>query len=70
MPDHLECLQMPYHGERRVGLRLPGPLHDRLAELAKRDDRSLNEELVYLLKLAAAVQTALLQQLQEPGQDR
>ena len=37
--------------EREVGysLRLPPDLHRALVEMARREDRSLNQQLVYLL---------------------
>jgi len=34
-------------------IRLPGSLYDSLRELAKEDERSLNSEMVYALKLFA-----------------
>jgi len=34
----------------RVTLRLPADLYDVLIKLAKRDDRSLNSEIVHLLR--------------------
>ena len=37
-----------------VSLRLPAALHRRLVELARRDRRSLNGELIVLLERAAA----------------
>jgi hypothetical protein len=39
--------------EIRVTLRLPADLHAALQELARRDDRSLNRQIVALLRQAA-----------------
>ena len=41
-------------GEREVrySLRLPPDLHVALVELARREDRSLNQQLIYLLRQA------------------
>ena len=36
----------------RITLRLPAELHGRLGLVAKRDDRSLNSEIVHLLRQA------------------
>lgn len=36
--------------EKRITVRLPLELHERLAERAKRDRRSVNGEIVYLLE--------------------
>ncbi|MFE1289192.1 Arc family DNA-binding protein [Streptomyces sp. NPDC058751] len=38
--------------EKRITVRLPSKLHDRLAALAKRDRRSVNGEIVHLLEVA------------------
>ncbi len=40
------------HGKREVrySLRLPPDVHERLVELARREDRSLNQQLVYMLR--------------------
>ncbi|MEU9139185.1 Arc family DNA-binding protein [Streptomyces sp. NPDC048404] len=38
--------------EKRITVRLPHELHDRLAALAKRDRRSVNGEIVHLLEAA------------------
>ena len=38
--------------EVRYALRLPPDLHAALVELARREDRSLNQQLVYLLRQA------------------
>lgn len=48
---------------------MPGELHDRLVKLAAIDERSLNGELVYLLRLAVWVQENLIRlpQADEPG---
>lgn len=59
MPPHVHFTPVPYPRERRFGLRLPGRLYERLMTLATRDDRSLNEEVVHLLRLAAAIEEAL-----------
>lgn len=40
-------------GEVSLILRLPPDLHAKLKALAERDERSLNREIVYLLKQAA-----------------
>jgi predicted HicB family RNase H-like nuclease len=40
--------------EVRLTVRLPAELHRRVVELARRDRRSLNGELVWLLERAAA----------------
>ena len=36
--------------EVRIGLRLPADLHVRIVELARQEQRSLNGQLVYLLR--------------------
>ena len=36
--------------EVRYSLRLPPELHEALVELARREDRSLNQQLVYMLR--------------------
>lgn len=41
-------------GEIKLILRLPPDLHALVKALAERDERSLNKEIVYLLKRAAA----------------
>lgn len=38
--------------EKRISLRLPNDIHERVAALAKRDERSLNRELIHLLRVA------------------
>ncbi len=40
------------HGKREVrySLRLPPDVHERLVELARREGRSLNQQLVYMLR--------------------
>jgi hypothetical protein len=38
--------------EKRITLRLPADLHERLAEWARTDRRSLNSEIVHLLEVA------------------
>lgn len=38
----------------RLLLRLPRDLHDALAEWARADERSLNSQIVYLLRRAVA----------------
>ena len=38
--------------EVRYALRLPPDLHAALVELARREDRSLNQQLIYLLRQA------------------
>jgi predicted HicB family RNase H-like nuclease len=38
--------------EKRISLRLPVDLHERLAERARNDRRSLNSEIVHLLEVA------------------
>ncbi|MEX3105180.1 toxin-antitoxin system HicB family antitoxin [Streptomyces sp. V2] len=40
--------------EKRITVRLPVELHDRLAAQAKRDHRSVNGEIVHLLEAALA----------------
>lgn len=40
--------------EKRITVRLPLELHERLAALAKRDRRSVNGEIVHLLEAALA----------------
>ena len=37
-------------GDVRIGLRLPADLHARIVELARQEQRSLNGQLVYLLR--------------------
>ncbi|MFF0593328.1 Arc family DNA-binding protein [Streptomyces antibioticus] len=44
--------------EKRITVRLPLELHERLAALAKRDRRSVNGEIVHLLEVALADQPA------------
>ena len=39
--------------EIKLTIRMPASLHRRLVELARRDRRSLNGELVFLLERAA-----------------
>lgn len=45
-----------YHGgmesAKRITLRLPEDLHDRLTDRAQEDRRSLNSEIVHLLETA------------------
>ena len=38
--------------EVRYALRLPPDLHRALAEMAQREERSLNQQLIYLLRQA------------------
>jgi len=38
--------------EKRISLRLPADLHERLVEQARMDRRSLNSEIVHLLEVA------------------
>ncbi|KWX04990.1 hypothetical protein TH66_04275 [Carbonactinospora thermoautotrophica] len=38
--------------EKRISLRLPAELHERLVARATADRRSLNSEIVYLLEVA------------------
>ena len=38
--------------EVRYALRLPPDLHGALVEMARREDRSLNQQLIYLLRQA------------------
>jgi predicted HicB family RNase H-like nuclease len=40
---------------KNLNLRLPDPLHQRVKDHAERDDRSLNSEVLWLLKLAMDV---------------
>lgn len=40
-------------GDVRITLRLPADLHTALRDLARREDRSLNREIVALLRQAA-----------------
>lgn len=40
--------------EKRITVRLPAELHERLAGQAKRDRRSVNGEIVHLLEVALA----------------
>ncbi|MEU6243083.1 Arc family DNA-binding protein [Streptomyces sp. NPDC047024] len=40
--------------EKRITVRLPLELHERLTALAKRDRRSVNGEIVHLLEVALA----------------
>lgn len=44
--------QIEYVDQIRITLRLPEDLHQAISELAKRDLRSLNAEIVTLLRLA------------------
>ncbi|MEO3844453.1 MULTISPECIES: Arc family DNA-binding protein [unclassified Streptomyces] len=37
--------------EKRISLRLPKDLHERLVEQARTDRRSLNSEIVHLLEI-------------------
>jgi predicted HicB family RNase H-like nuclease len=39
-------------GEKRITVRIPVELHERLAALAKRDRRSVNGEIVHLREVA------------------
>ena len=45
--------QPPDAKEIRITLRLPADLHAALQQMAKADDRSLNREIVALLRTAA-----------------
>ncbi|MFD7707484.1 Arc family DNA-binding protein [Streptomyces sp. NPDC059785] len=38
--------------EKRISLRLPADLHERLVERARTDRRSLNSEIIHLLEAA------------------
>ncbi|MFG3289292.1 Arc family DNA-binding protein [Streptomyces sp. NPDC048179] len=38
--------------EKRITLRLPADLHERIVERARIDRRSLNSEIVHLLEVA------------------
>ncbi|MFC7260066.1 MULTISPECIES: Arc family DNA-binding protein [Streptomyces] len=40
--------------EKRITVRLPAELHERLAAQAKRDRRSVNGEIVHLLEVVLA----------------
>jgi predicted HicB family RNase H-like nuclease len=40
---------------RNLNIRLPDPLHERLKQAAARDDRSLNGEILWLLKIGLDV---------------
>jgi len=40
--------------EKRITVRLPAKLHERLAAQAKRDHRSVNGEIVHLLEVVLA----------------
>ncbi|WP_409473177.1 Arc family DNA-binding protein [Streptomyces sp. HC307] len=40
--------------EKRITVRLPLELHERLAARAKREHRSVNGEIVHLLEIALA----------------
>jgi hypothetical protein len=66
MPDE-PTPQSPDAREIRITLRLPADLHASLRHLAQRDDRSLNREIVALLRAAippdAATQRKLLSSL-------
>lgn len=44
--------QIEYTDQIRITLRLPEELHQMIAELARRDLRSLNAEIVTLLRRA------------------
>ena len=44
--------QMETKREVRYALRLPPDLHAALVDMARREDRSLNQQLVYLLRQA------------------
>jgi predicted HicB family RNase H-like nuclease len=70
MPARVNSGEVPYPDEKRIGLRLPGALHTRLEEQAERNDRSLNEELVYLLRLGLSVQQSMAALLQGHAPDR
>lgn len=48
------CYNGAMESEVRLSIRLPAKLHRRLAELAQREHRSLNGEMVALLEQAAA----------------
>lgn len=51
MVDSLRA-KMAYPDEKRMTLRYPGMLQDQLTELARRDHRSVNGEIVWLLMVA------------------
>jgi hypothetical protein len=38
--------------EKRISLRLPADLHERLVDRARTDRRSLNSEIIHLLEVA------------------
>ncbi|MER5495013.1 Arc family DNA-binding protein [Streptomyces sp. LE64] len=38
--------------EKRISLRLPADLHERLVERARTDRRSVNSEIIHLLEVA------------------
>jgi predicted HicB family RNase H-like nuclease len=40
--------------EKRITVRLPAELHERLATQAKQDRRSVNGEIIHLLEVALA----------------
>ena len=48
------CYNSDMEDEVRLTLRLPATLHQQIVALARRDRRSLNGELVFLLERAAA----------------
>jgi predicted HicB family RNase H-like nuclease len=49
---------MPYKGERRFNMRMPGELYTLLLTRAKEHERSLNGEIVYSLLLIAKLDEA------------
>jgi predicted HicB family RNase H-like nuclease len=42
--------------QAKLTIRIPSALHERLVELARRDRRSLNSEILVLLERAAAAE--------------
>jgi len=49
---HFGCKEELMADEKVLSLRLPAPLHKKIAALAEKDFRSLNAEIVYLLTKA------------------
>lgn len=50
---------VPYPDEKRQTTRYPGKLYKQLQQMAKRDHRSVNGEIVWLLLLAIEWRTSL-----------
>ena len=57
---------MPEKPEVRYSLRLPPDLHQALVELARDEDRSLNQQILYLLR--QGVRRATLRQKPTPAE--